>query len=91
MNWDRAADSLHAGLTRHYLTYAFLCATSEQKLVLTGVSADELVAKGLDRTMVEKAPLDGSRDVGITLPRTILTQQPHSMVALLNGTQGVLE
>ena len=24
-------------------------------------------------------------------PRTILTQQPHSMVALLNGTQGVLE
>jgi len=41
-------------LTKHYLTYAFLCATSEQELVVTGVSADELVAKGLDRPMVEK-------------------------------------
>ena len=54
MSWDRAADSLHEDLTRHYLTYAFLCATSEQKLVVTSVSADELVAKGLDRPMVEK-------------------------------------
>ena len=41
-------------LTKHYLTYAFLCATSEQELVVTGVSADELVTKGLDQPMVEK-------------------------------------
>ena len=54
MSWDKAAGSAHADLTKHYLTYAFLCATSEQKLVVTGVSADELAAKGLDRPMVEK-------------------------------------
>lgn len=48
------ADSLPADLTKHYLTYAFLCATSEQKLVVTGVSADEFVVKGLGRPMVEK-------------------------------------
>ena len=47
-------DSLHEDLTKHYLTYAFLCATSEQKLVVTSVNADELIAKGLDRPMVEK-------------------------------------
>ena len=54
MSWDRAAGSLHAGLTRHYLTYAFLCAIPERELVVTSVSADELAAKGLDRPMVEK-------------------------------------
>ena len=45
---------MHEDLTKHYLTYAFLCATSEQKLVVTSVNADELIAKGLDRPMVEK-------------------------------------
>ena len=54
MNWDRVVSSLPADLTKHYLTYAFLCAVPERELVVTGVSADELAAKGLDRLMVEK-------------------------------------
>jgi hypothetical protein len=54
MSWDKAAGSVHADLTKHYLTYAFLCAVPKRELVVTGVSADELAAKGLDRPMVEK-------------------------------------